>query len=96
MSHVYLLHFTKPLSHARHYCGWTPRLVADRLKLHETGRGANICKHAVLNGAELELIRVWNFNTWQEAREFECKLKRTHNLGRYCPLCRDKLGKNRR
>lgn len=89
MYHVYLLHFTKPLAHARHYCGYTPGLVADRLKLHEAGQGANICKHAVLNGAELRLARTWNFNTWQEAREFERKLKRTHHLGRYCPLCKE-------
>jgi hypothetical protein len=36
---VYLLHFSAPYRHARHYTGWTDDLPA-RLTAHAAGRGA--------------------------------------------------------
>jgi hypothetical protein len=38
---VYLLHFSEPYQHARHYTGWTHDLDA-RLQLHRAGRGARL------------------------------------------------------
>lgn len=37
---VYLLHFDRPYRHARHYLGWTPRAVSERVADHATGNGA--------------------------------------------------------
>ncbi len=36
---VYLLHFSRPYQHARHYTGWTEDLL-DRLDHHARGHGA--------------------------------------------------------
>ena len=36
---VYLVHFTEPYRHARHYTGWTADLES-RLAEHQAGRGA--------------------------------------------------------
>jgi predicted GIY-YIG superfamily endonuclease len=91
---VYLLHSSKPLAHAQHYCGYTPRTVAKRLHLHETGRGSRLCKAYVELGATLTLARVWRFPTPAEARAYERKLKDGHNLPQYCPICR-KLAKRK-
>ncbi|MDL4817376.1 hypothetical protein [Actinomadura opuntiae] len=38
---VYLLHFTRPYKHAKHYTGWTSDLDA-RLAEHAAGRGARL------------------------------------------------------
>lgn len=50
---VYLIHFSKPLSHARHYAGYVNAkkrglgiddAVAARLAEHRNGTGARICQ----------------------------------------------------
>jgi hypothetical protein len=46
---VYLLHFTEPYRHARHYMGWTENLPA-RLALHTEGRGARLVEVVIGHG----------------------------------------------
>lgn len=78
---VYLIHFERPLHHARHYLGYTYDL-AGRLESHRAGRGARLL--AVLHeiGIGWEVVR-----TWPGGRPLERKLKSQHHTPRLCPLC---------
>jgi predicted GIY-YIG superfamily endonuclease len=84
MSVVYLLHFSAPLAHARHYIG-TARDLAARLERHHKGSGARLT--AVLNekGIDYTLVRTWN-----GGRKLERQLKRQNNAARMCPICNPK------
>ena len=92
MPHVYLLHFDKPLRQdenreAKHYCGWTPNGVEQRLKIHLSGNGAKLVKATVENGSQVEVVRVWEEKDWEAARARERRMKNTHHLPSYCPIC---------
>lgn len=78
---VYLLHFTRPYRHARHYIGWTADLPA-RLSEHAAGRGARLLAVAADNGIGWDLAR-----TWPGTRARERQLKRQGGAARRCPLC---------
>lgn len=81
---VYLLHFTKPLGHARHYIGVTTQDdVEVRVQQHRDGRGAKLCRHAVAAGAELILARVWE----AVPRYTELRLKNRGGARKLCPIC---------
>jgi predicted GIY-YIG superfamily endonuclease len=80
---VYLLHFSSPLSHARHYTGWTNDLEA-RLTAHANGRGARIMQVVTQAGITFQLAR-----TWQGTRKFERTIKNRKNAPRYCPICKN-------
>jgi predicted GIY-YIG superfamily endonuclease len=94
---VYLLHFSRPFKHARHYTGSTTRDVADRYAEHLAGSGANLTARAVRDGITLTLAR-----TWEGGRDVEARFKyredpdgRTgvkQGMARYCPLCRAEKG----
>lgn len=89
MPQVYLLHFDKPLCHAQHYCGWTGNGVAARLATHLKGNGAKIIAAAVCSGLTIRVVRTWQHDSWREARCQERRLKNTHHLNYYCPVCRE-------
>jgi predicted GIY-YIG superfamily endonuclease len=92
MASVYLLHFTTPLKHAQHYCGHTPNGVDDRLALHRAGNGARIVRALMLAGGDFNLARTWEYDTAHEARIHERRMKTTHHLDYYCPICKAKRG----
>jgi len=88
----YLIHFSSPLGHARHYAGFVDaekrglpcaEAVEAKLGEHKAKRGARICTVAVERGIELVLARTWP----GKGRKFERWLKRG-SLVPYCPLCR--------
>ena len=79
---VYLLHFTEPYKHAKHYMGWTEDLAA-RLAEHTAGRGARLVAVIIAEGIGFELAR-----TWPGTRLLERTLKRRRMAPRYCPICR--------
>ena len=79
---IYLLHFSTPYHHARHYLGTAPD-VGDRLDEHLRGQGSPLVKAAVASGIEVSLVRVWKSG----GRRAERKLKRCKNVPRLCPLC---------
>jgi predicted GIY-YIG superfamily endonuclease len=81
--HLYLLHFSRPLAHARHYLGQTDRTVDERVAEHRAGRGANLTRWAVASGIELVLARVWV----DAPRCEEQRLKNRGRLRRLCPVC---------
>jgi predicted GIY-YIG superfamily endonuclease len=78
---IYLLHFSKPYKHARHYTGWTDDLDA-RLARHARGGGARLLAVACAAGIRWELAR-----TWTGSRARERQLKRQGGASRRCPLC---------
>src|SRR5580704_11300859 len=79
---VYLVHFTEPYRHARHYTGWTADL-GSRLAEHQAGRGARLLQVITQAGIGWTLAR-----TWQGTRERERQLKRQGGASRRCPICR--------
>ncbi len=85
MGIIYLLHFSRPHRHARHYMGWTENLPA-RLKRHRAGNGARLIEVIINDGNSFDLARIWtNADRAQERR-----LKNGHNSPQLCPICKTK------
>jgi predicted GIY-YIG superfamily endonuclease len=78
---IYLLHFSQPYQHARHYTGWTLNL-AERLHAHENGHGARLLAVARAAGIGFTLAR-----TTTGDRRKERAIKNAGGQVRYCPLC---------
>jgi hypothetical protein len=83
---VYLLHFDRPFSHARHYLGWaSPGNLSARLSHHADGTGANLLRHVAKAGISWSLARTW---PGDRARERQLK---SRGLTRRCPVCHPEL-----
>ena len=80
---VYLLHFTEPLAHARHYLGFSTDLPV-RLAEHAAGHGARLTQVVKDAGIGWSLTRVWANAT----RTDERRLKNRHEGPRLCPACK--------
>lgn len=85
---VYLLHFSRPFWHARHYVGFVDSAdgLQRRLEDHARGQGARIVAAARAVGITFVLARVWPDGD----RGFERRIKRRKMTPRYCPICRAK------
>lgn len=90
---TYLLHFTTPYKHARHYMGYS-KDVASRLKRHKEGsgehRGAKLLEVVRSAGIDWVLVRVW-----PGPQTMEAKLKRRHNSPQLCPICKSQAKERR-
>lgn len=75
---IYIIEFSRPLSHARYYVGWTFQPVDERLKQHEAGQGAKITAAAVAAGIKLRVIY-----TVRGTRSDERRIKIKKNTPRY-------------
>ncbi len=84
---VYLLHFTTPYKHARHYLGSTDNLD-ERLACHRSGNGARLVQVCAEHGIGFVLARTWEGN-----RSTERALKRRKNSPKLCPICTRSGGK---
>jgi predicted GIY-YIG superfamily endonuclease len=82
---IYLLHFTEPYKHAKHYVGFTTDLTA-RLEAHRQGTGARLMEVIVGAGISFQLAR-----TWQGTRTDERRIKNRKEAPRLCPLCKQGL-----
>lgn len=80
---VYLLHFSRPYYHARHYMGFTLNLHR-RLVTHRRGAGSPLVAAVIDVGIELFLARTWSHAT----RALEKRGKRYGATARFCPICR--------
>jgi len=78
---IYLLHFSRPLAHARHYLGFAQDHVS-RVAEHQAGNGAALTRAAHRAGIEMRLVRTWEGNMRDERA-----LKGNHNLRLLCPEC---------
>lgn len=81
---VYLLHFDRPLKHARHYIGFSTSLKR-RLEHHAKGTGSSLMAAVAKAGITFRLVR-----TWKADRTFERKLKNGKNAPHLCPICNPK------
>jgi predicted GIY-YIG superfamily endonuclease len=81
---VYLLHFSRPYYHARHYIGFSTNLES-RLRDHLGGRGSPLVAAAVKSGIEIFVARTWD----NASTTFERRLhRRKHDYTkRSCPIC---------
>jgi predicted GIY-YIG superfamily endonuclease len=84
---VYLLHFDRPLAHARHYLGSTDDLER-RLHEHEHGNGSKLLAAVARAGIPWQLART---KSWPQLlpgdRSWERRLKRYKKSRRLCPFC---------
>jgi predicted GIY-YIG superfamily endonuclease len=81
---VYLLHFSQPYFHARHYVGFT-RNLDRRLDEHRRGAGSPLIRAAVRVGIEVFVARRWEHVT----RAFERRIhRRPPPRSKGCPICR--------
>lgn len=71
---IYLLHFDRPLKHARHYLGWSASMQSlhRRMDHHENGTsGARLMEEVKKAGIRFELARVWPEGTRQDERRMK-------------------------
>ena len=86
MGIVYLLHFEKPLAHAKHYIGYTENLPT-RIEEHRKGRSkVRIMQVLFQKGIGFYLARVWKAD-----RDFERHLKNCRDTTKRCPICKDQI-----
>lgn len=78
---IYLIHFGRPLFHAKHYLGWTGNLTS-RIKRHFEGHGSRLMAAVLAAGIEITVVR-----TWAGDRNLERKLKKRKNSPKLCPIC---------
>lgn len=85
---VYLIHFERPYHHARHYLGYTSLSLEERLARHREGTGARLLQVIQEQGIGWEVVRTWEVETKQEARQLELRLKARHGHNKFCPVCK--------
>lgn len=83
MPTVYLLHFSRPLAHARHYIGYTKDGLEERLVRHRAGHGARLVAAAIATGITVTLARAWH----GAPRKWELTLKAKGGATALCPVC---------
>ncbi len=81
-SKVYLIHFDKPLKHAKHYLGYSKNDVRERVQKHRRGKGARLMDAITRQGITWHVSR-----TWDGGRDLERILKDQHNASHLCPTC---------
>lgn len=81
---IYLIHFQRPLHHARHYLGFvSDRELARRMERHRSGDGARLLRALGKAGIDWKVARTWEGGT----RDQERKLKNRKKARRLCPVC---------
>jgi len=86
----YLVHFSKPYRHAKHYLGWSSD-IGKHLERHNRGEGARLMEVVRAAGISWTLVR-----TWPDAdRSVEKRLKSHHGSVRLCPICQHKAGRRK-
>lgn len=84
---VYLIHFDRPLHHARHYLGYcNGESLEQRIERHRRGDGSRLMRAVVAAGIGFEVVRVWE----EGDRALERRLKNRKKSSKLCPVCRGK------
>lgn len=90
MPTVYLLHFDRPIHHAKHYLGYTCLDSVDRrINRHRNGSGAKFLRVANHLGIQYSVVRTWECSNHVEAKHLERRLKSWHNSPKLCPVCNE-------
>src|ERR1700737_4132862 len=92
-SYVYLIHFHRVIGNsanrrgtAGHYLGSTSALEY-RLQNHRNGNGAALMRAVSEAGISWELARLWRFDSYEQARAWEKRLKKRGHNPQQCPRC---------
>lgn len=86
---LYILHFQSPYwTNAQHYVGYTTKGFAARVEVHRAGRGSLLVNYALnKKGIDFEVGCIETFDTPEQARWREIRLKREGHLSRHCQIC---------
>ena len=82
---VYVIHFSEPFKHCRHYIGFTKNINA-RLQHHKANEGSRLLRALNLAGINYEIAA-----THVGDRNLERKMKNFNNSKRFCPICSGKV-----
>lgn len=85
---IYLIHFSQPLAHARHYIGFVDGdldQVQARLHEHRAGWGARILDECNRRGIHYDVVA-----TFPGDRREERRMKNYHKGSQKCPICSPK------
>lgn len=85
---IYLIHLYEPLSHARHYLGYTAGDPETRLREHRTDKGAKMLRECNRIGIDYEIVA-----TWPGDRKDERRMKNWKKIKGKCPICSPSLSK---
>lgn len=83
MGTVYMLHFDRPVRHARHYRGWAKELDV-RMAHHRAGTGAKLTALAVKLGIGWETVLAIPGD-----KNLERQLHNRGGASRICPKCKE-------
>ena len=84
---IYLIHFERPLFHARHYLGFCENDLEARIERHMSGHGSKLMRAVVQAGIDFDVVRVWPHGD----RKFERWLKQKKNTPKLCPICNPQI-----
>jgi len=79
---LYILHFSEPYKHAKHYVGFTDDFNS-RMASHRNGTGARLIKVILEAGIDFEAFPISSGD-----RKAERKIKNQKNAARFCPKCK--------
>lgn len=82
---IYLIHFDKPLKHAKHYIGFAEDDIEKRIKEHKSGQGAKILRALKQNGIDFNVVL-----SIKGDRNFERRMKNRKKADGFCPVCNPK------
>lgn len=84
MGTVYMLHFNRPVRHARHYRGWAHvDKLDERLAHHAAGTGAKLTALAVRLGIGWQVAL-----TMPGDKHLERKMHNVGGAAKICPICK--------
>lgn len=83
---VYILHFSTPYHHARHYIGHGAP-IWKRVAMHKRGKGSKLTRAVYSAGIEIVLARTFP----GMSQHYEYLLKRRKATPRICPICNPQL-----
>jgi predicted GIY-YIG superfamily endonuclease len=83
----YVIHFEKPLAHARHYTGWAEDLQARMADHFGHSNQAKLIRAVQRAGISYRLAAYWSPLTLHQER----LIKRRKCTPRFCPACRPDL-----
>lgn len=81
---IYLIHFARPLAHARHYIGYCHEYerLNDRIEYHARGRGSRLLRAVREAGIDFDVVRLFVGSKHDERR-----LKNRSISKHLCPMC---------
>ena len=86
---LYIIHFSKPFKHARHYIG-IAQDAEKRFERHLSGRGAVLIREAIKADIGIKFTKyiISTHDGYSTAKAEEKRIKSHNNHKKRCPECR--------